>query len=202
MNKKYEFIAIDIQNDFATEGGKFYTYKPSIDFLKKIIFPYLKEKNIKVNEIISDYRQPRNGDGGDGCHPGEWGYQSVMPDELRKSLWIKCMNSPVWIRKNIGKQNKKPGLPYSDSKAFTKWVNKNIGKSEEVIPVIFGLTIDCCVLSTIQEFKWMGYSPIIIREAVDHQSGKAEDRDIVLAKSALRWWGKTMNWEDFKNELK
>ena len=41
---KYEFIAVDIQNDFATEGGKFYTYKPSITFLKEKIFPYLKEK--------------------------------------------------------------------------------------------------------------------------------------------------------------
>jgi len=95
MHKKYEFIVVDIQNEFASEGGKFYTYKPSITFLNEKIFPYFREKNIKVNEIISDYRQPRNGDTGDGCHPGEWGYQSVMPDDLRKSLWIKCMNSPV-----------------------------------------------------------------------------------------------------------
>jgi len=201
MKKRYEFIAVDIQNDFATKGGKFYTYKPSIDFLNKKIFPYLKEKNIKINEIVSDYRQPRNGDLGDGCHPGEWGYESVMPNDLRKSLWIKSMNSPVWIRKNIGNVDKKPGLPYSDSKAFTKWVRKNIGKSSEVIPVIFGLTIDCCVLSTVQEFKWMGYSPIIIREAVDTTNGKIEDRDIVLEKTALRWWAKTLNWREFKKEL-
>lgn len=39
---KYELIVVDIQNDFATEGGKFYTYKPSITFLNKNIFPFLK----------------------------------------------------------------------------------------------------------------------------------------------------------------
>ena len=198
---KYEFIAVDIQNDFATEGGKFYTYKLSITFLKENVFPYLKEKNIKVNEIISDYRQPRNGDLGEGCFPGEWGYESVLPKDLQKSLWVKCMNSPIWVRKNGGKAGKKPGLPYPDSKAFGKWIKKNIGKPEEVIPVIFGLTIDCCVLSTVQEFRWRGFSPIVIREAVDTSNGKIEDRDLVLEKTALRWWGKTINWEEFKKLL-
>ena len=182
---KYEFIAVDIQNDFATEGGKFYTYKPSITFLKENIFPYLKEKNIKVNEIVSDYRQPRPGDYGEGCIPGEWSYESVMPKDLQKSLWVKCMNSPIWIRKNGGNPKKKAGLPYADSKKFGKWIKKNIGNREDTTPVIFGLTIDCCVLSTVQEFRWRGFNPIVIR-------------DIVLEKTALRWWGKTMNWEDFK----
>ncbi len=202
MKQKYEFIVVDVQNDFATKGGKFYTYKPSIIFLRKNIFPYLKEKKIKINEIISDYRQPRPGDLGEGCIPGKWGYKSIMPKSLQKSLWIKCMNSPIWIRKNIGKPNQKPGLPYPDSKVFGKWIKKNIGKPENTIPVIFGLTIDCCVLSTIQEFRWRGFSPVIIREAVDTSSGKIKDRDIVLEKTALRWWGKTMNWKDFKKELK
>lgn len=195
---KYEFIVVDIQNDFATEGGKFYTYKPSITFVKDKIFPYLKEKNIKVNEIVSDYRQPRPGDYGEGCIPGEWGYESVMSKDLQKSLWVKCMNSPIWIRKNGGNPKKKAGLPYADSKKFGKWVKKNIGDRGKVIPVIFGLTIDCCVLSTVQEFRWRGFKPIVIREAVDTSSGIIEDRDIVLEKTALRWWGKTMNWEDFK----
>jgi len=195
---RYEFIVVDIQNDFATEGGKFYTHKPSITFLKKNIFPYLEEKKIRINEIVSDYRQPRPGDYGEGCIPGEWGYESIMPKDLQKSLWVKCMNSPIWIRKNIGNKNKKPGIPFADSKAFGKWIKKNIGTIEETTPVIFGLTIDCCVLSTVQEFRWRGFKPIIIREAVDTSNGIIEDRDIVLEKTALRWWGKTMDWEDFK----
>lgn len=194
---RYEFIAVDIQNEFASEGGKFYTSKPSITFLNETFFPYLRNNKLKVNEIVSDYRQPRPGDHGEGCIPGEWGYQSLVPDDLRKSLWVKCMNSPIWIRDNIGNQDAKPGLPYPDSVAFGRWVEKNIGKPEEVTPVIFGLTIDCCVLSTIQEFRWRGYAPMVIREAVDHESGKAEDRDIVLEKTAIRWWAKVMSWKDF-----
>ncbi len=195
---KYEFLSVDVQNEFASKGGKFYSPKPSIIFLKKVLFPFLKQKNIKINEIISDYRQPRPGDDGKGCYPGTWGYQSLIPDELKKSVWIKSMNSPIWIRKNIGKKDKKPGLPYPDSKKFGKWIDKNIGKPEKTIPVIFGLTIDCCILSTVQEFSWMGYNPIIIKEAVDHASGKERDKNLVLEKTALKWWSKAMRWNELK----
>ncbi len=199
---RYEFIAIDIQNDFATEGGKFYTFKPSIGFLKEKLFPFLKEKNVKINEIVSDYRQPRPGDYGEGCAPGTWGYESLVPDELRKSLWIKCMNSPIWIRENIGDKDKVPGVPYPDSGAFTKWLDENVGSREETIPVLLGLTIDCCVLSAAQEFRWRGYKPIVIKEAVDHSTGKEEDKEAVLEKTAMVWWAKSMNWEEFKKEYK
>ena len=195
---KYEFIAIDIQNEFATEGGKFYSHKPSIKFLNEVLFPCCRQNNIRVNEIVSDYRQPRPGDSGDGCYPGEWGYESLIPDDLKISLWVKCTNSPIWVRENIGVKDKKPGLPYLDSGAFGAWVQENIGTPEETRPVIFGLTIDCCVLSAIQEFKWRGFSPIVIKEAVDHASGKAEDKNIVLEKTAIAWWAEVMDWEEFK----
>ena len=89
-------------------------------------------------------------------------------------------------------------MPYPDSKKFGKWIDKNIGKSKEVIPVIFGLTIDCCVLSTVQEFRWRGYEPIVIREAVDHASGKEQDKNLVLKKTAIRWWARIMDWTEFK----
>lgn len=198
MKKRYELIAIDLQNDFATEGGKWYTPKPSVSFIRENIFPFLKEKNCKINEIISDYRQPRLGDRGDGCYPGTWAYESIIPEEYKKSVWIKAMNSPIWIRENIGDKTKPPGIPYQDPKKFGQWINENIGQSDQVIPVIFGLTIDCCVLSVIQEFRWRGYDPIVIKEAVDHASGKIEDRDIVLEKTAIRWWSNVLSWEEFK----
>lgn len=173
---KYEFIAVDVQNEFVSKGGKFYSSKPSIIFLKKVLFPFLKEKNIKINEIISDYRQPRPGDDGDGCYPGTWGYQSLIHNELKKSIWVKSMNSPIWVRKNIG-------------------------SPEKTIPVIFGLTIDCCVLSVVQEFRWRGYKPIVIKEAVDHASGKEQDKNAVLNKTAIKWWARTMEWNEFKKEF-
>lgn len=199
--QKFEFIAVDLQNEFASEGGKFYTHKPSLLFLQDTLFPFLHTHQIKVNEIISDYRQPRPGDGGDGCYPGSWGYASLIPDNLRKSQWVKCMNSPIWIREHIGEKDGTPGLPYPDSKAFGNWVKKNIGSPENSTPVIFGLTIDCCVLSTVQEFRWRGFKPIVIKEAVDHASGNPEDRDIVLEKTALRWWASVLNWKNFITEF-
>jgi nicotinamidase-related amidase len=193
-----EFIAVDVQNEFASDGGKFYTPKPSIGFLNKILFPYLREHDIKINEIVSDYRQPRPGDGGDGCCPGAWGYESLIPDELRKSLWVKCMNSPIWIRDGIGNKDTIPGKPFPDSNAFGKWVEENLGTPDDVRPIIFGLTIDCCVLSTVQEFRWRGFEPIVIREAVDHTSGREDDKNIVLEKTAIRWWARVFDWTEFK----
>ena len=162
------------------------------------MFPYFRKHNIKTNEIVSDYRQPRPGDGGDCCRPGEWGYESIVPKDLCKSQWVKCMNSPIWIRENGGKKDIVPGAPYADSKAFGDWIEDNIGSPDEVTPVIFGITIDCCVLCTIAEFRWRGYEPIVIREAVDHNTGNLKDRDIVLEKTAIRWWSKVMDWAEFE----
>lgn len=193
---KHEFILVDLQNDFATKGGKFYSYKPSVSFLHETIFPFLKANKLKVNEIISDYRQPRPGDRGDCCHPGTWGYESLLPAELRKSLWVKCMNSPLWIREYIGKADKVAGLPYQDTKAFGLWLEQNIGDPKDTVPVLMGLTIDCCVLSSLQELSWRGYSPTVIREAVDHATGEIVDRDKVL-ETPVSNWADVLNWNDF-----
>ena len=198
--ENYKFIAVDIQNEFATQGGKFYSPKPSVQFLKDTLFPFLKQKRLKISEIVSDYRQPRLGDRGDGCHPGEWSYESVVPVELRSSQWIKCMNSPVWIRKGIGDQNQEPGLPYSDPRKFGQWLDENIGSPEQVAPVVFGLTIDCCVLSTVQELSWRGYYPLVLKEGVDHASGKIEDRDKLL-ESPIPNWAEVISWEELKSNL-
>ena len=197
---KYEFIAVDIQNEFATEGGLHYTPKPSVRFLNENIFPVFESRGIKINNIVSDYRQPRPGDRGKGCVPETWGYETLVPKDLIKFTWIKCMNSPIWVRENIGDPNKEPGLPYQDPKKFQEWLDKNIGKPDEVIPVLMGLTIDCCVLSTLQELNWHGYYPLILKEAVDHATGKIEDRDKVLETPASNW-GKVISWEELSKQL-
>ena len=168
--------------------------------MMEVLFPYFREKGIKINEIISDYRQPRPGDRGDGCHPGEWGYESLVPDDIRKSQWIKCMNSPIWTRDNIGDASGEPGLPHPDPNEFGKWLEQNVGSPEETTPVLIGLTADCCVLSTGRELNWRGYYPLILREAVDHASGKIEDRDKVLDNPVSNW-AKTIDWEELKKEL-
>lgn len=196
----YKFIAVDLQNVFASKGGKHYVRRPSVDFLKDNIFLYLDEKGIKVCEIASDYRQPRPGDKDESCVPGAWGYESIVPRELVKAQWIKCMNSPIWVRENIGNPNKVAGLPYQDTKAFGEWLDKNVGGPDEVIPVLFGLTIDCCVLSTLQELNWRGYYPQVIREGVDHYLATEEAKEAVL-KTPIPNWAEVVSWEDVKGKL-
>ncbi len=197
---KYEFILVDLQNDFASEGGKYFSLKPSVKFLTEVLFPNLKEKNIKINEIVSDYRQPRPGDRGDCCHPGTWGYESLLPQELRKSLWVKCMNSPLWIRDNIGNPEKEAGFPYQNTTMFSDWLKTNIGLPKEVIPILIGLTVDCCVLSTAQELSWRGFYPLVLIEGVDHATGKMEDK-LKILETPLSNWAKQISWHDLKVKL-
>lgn len=193
--KKYKFISVDLQNDFATEGGRHYKPIESVKFLKEIAFPYFEKNNVNIYEIISDYRQPRPGDVGKGCVPGTWGYESVVPRNLVKSVWIKSMNSPIWVRDNIGKADKVPGLPRQDPESFTKWLKENIGEPDEAMPILFGLTIDCCVLSALQELTWRGYHPSVLKEGVDHRSGKEEDKESVL-RTPVSNWADIITWDD------
>lgn len=112
MNK-IKIISIDLQKDFSDPSGKHYKFRPSVNFIKEVIIPYSRKKKIKVAEIISDYRLPRPGDEDDSCNPGKTGYESEIPNDIKnKPSWIKCMNSPIWTRDNIGYPNKNPGLPY------------------------------------------------------------------------------------------
>ena len=148
----YNFICVDFQKEFTTAEGKWTNKGKSIDFIKNTLVPFLRERKIKINEIISDYRQPRPGDSGDGCYPGTEGYESEIPDDIKNTdVWIKCMNSPIWVRENVGIANTKSGLPYQDPNSFTKWLKFNIGEpSEDNKVILVGLTVDCCVLCTAQ----------------------------------------------------
>lgn len=201
MNRKFVFIAVDIQNDFATKGGKVYTPKRCIAFLRNILFPYLAESGMRINEIISDYRPPRPGNRQDCCIPGTWGYQSLVPTELKqKNQWIKCMHSPIWTRKNIGNPKANPGLPYPAPEKFNDWLTKNIGKPETVEVIVFGLTIDCCVLAAVQELSWRGYSNFVLKDAVDAASGKLKDKNQILS-APLPNWATAINWTTLKKLL-
>lgn len=200
---KIKLISVDLQKDFSSKGGIFYLKRPSVEFVKNTTIPFLKEKKIKVAEIISDYRQPRPGDTGDCCHPGEWGYESEIPHEVKhKEVWIKCMNSPIWIRENRGVPNKNPGLPYQDSKKFTEWLDNVIGKSEEVdMVVLFGLTLDCCVFCAAQELTFRAYNVKILEEGVDTFSGNHEEKEYILNNPPLTNWAKVISWSELKNQL-
>ena len=198
-----KFISIDFQNDFTSKGGIYFKPRKSVKFVKQTLIPFLRKKDIKVAEIISDYRQPKPRSKRNTCCPGEWGYESGIPKDIKiKDVWIKCMNSPIWVRKNIGIADKKPGMPYQDTKAFNKWLEKNIGKPEDGDEIIlFGLTVDCCVLCTAQELSWRGYNVKIIDEAVDSYSGDKEEKKQIVNNYPLVNWAKVISWKTLKSRF-
>jgi len=200
---KIKIISVDLQKEFSAKGGKHYRPHPNVRFIKNILVPFLRKRDIKIAEIISDYRQPRPGDLDDSTRPGEIGYISEIPDDVKlKKIWIKCMNSPIWTRKNIGNPNKKPGLPFQNAKAFTKWLNSTIGKPEKVNEVILiGLTVDCCVFCTAQELKFRGYNVKILTEAVDIYSGNKKEKDMILNNKPLLNWAKVISWKELKKDI-
>lgn len=199
---KTKIVSIDFQKDFTAEGGVCYKPRFSVDFVKNTLVPYLENKNLKIAEIISDYCQPRPGDRGDCCHPDEWGYESEIPESAKeKEIWIKCMNSPIWVRDNIGDPTKQPGIPYQDPQKFSEWIEKVIGKPEDTEVVLVGLTLDCCVLCTAQEFNFRGYKVKILKEAVDAYSGEQSEKES-LCKTPVENWSDVINWEEVQQLLR
>jgi len=201
MNK-IKFICIDFQKDFSSKSGKAFNLRPSVNFIKETLVHFFREHNIKVAEIISDYRAPRSGTTRI-CLPGEFGFESEIPNDVKlQNIWIKSMNSPLWTRDNCGIANKKPGISFQDSNGFKKWLNDTIGDPDDVEEVIlFGLTIDCCILSTAQELCWRGYNVTILEEWVDTYSGDQEEKNFILNNVPLRNWAKTIDWKSLKGKL-
>lgn len=192
-----------MQNEFTSEGGKYYVPRPSVDFVKNVLFPFLEERGITISEIVSDYRQPRPGDDRDCCRPGEWGYESIIPPFIRNGRqWVKSMNSPVWTRKGIGDPRMDPGEPFPDPTGFGEWLFEHVGGRNDVWKVVLmGLTADCCVLSTVQELRWRGYDVNVLSEATDMRSGDKEEKDVFLHTPPFTFWGAVMEWEELQHLL-
>ena len=176
MNTK--FISIDFQKDFCDPNGLEYIDGDCIAFVHDVLIPFFRGNKIIVNEIISDYRDPRphNDDSyknnGKFCIPGTIGYESVIPaDIVNPERWIKCMHGPLWTRENIGNANLPAGRPYQDPLAFGKWLEKSIGPIEENFQtniVLFGLAMDDCLRCLAQELHDRGYKNIkALYEATD-----------------------------------
>lgn len=211
MEKKQSFkminvriISVDFQKDFSDQKGKHYKPRKSVDFVKNTLVPYLREKDIKIAEIISDYRLPRPADPDDSCRVGEWGYESEIPEDVKlKPQWVKCMNSPIWVRDNIGNPNKKPGLPYQDPQAFTKWLHEIIGKPDSLDAVVLiGLTADCCVFCTAQELSWRGYNVKVLSEGVGSYSGSEKEKEMILTNRPFTNWAESISWKGLQKLLK
>ncbi len=196
-------LCIDFQKEFTHPSGKWHEQRPSTDFVRDELIPFLIENGLTTAEIISDYRQPRPGDPRDCCRPGEEGYKSDIPNEVRHGQqWIKAMNSPIWTRENIGIAGKRPGIPYQDPEAFGNWLEKNVAPYRAMdLVVLFGLTLDCCVLSAAQELRWRGYRVAVLAEGTDTRSGDREEKEYLLLNPPLIHWAQVINWDELKNRL-
>jgi len=194
--EKFSFVCVDFQKEFTAPGGAFFKKRPMIDFAKKTLFPFLKKKKIKVSEIAADYRKPRNGDSKPHCIPGTDGFISELPCEIRKSRWVKAMNSPVWTRKNAGTP-KKTSRPFVADKKFTLWLKKNLKKN----CVLFGLTLDKCLLCTAQELYFRGYRVKILREGCDTFSGSQKEKEMLFKLLSITKWAEIISWKTLKKNI-
>ncbi len=190
------FISVDLQYDFTRSGGQHFNPKrTSVRFVRNTLIPFFREKKVRIGEIISDYRQPRPGDIGDCCHPGEWGYTSEIPSELVETQWIKCLKSPLFTRKNIGLPKRKPGLPKADAEGFYKWMTPHAGTHlGKGTVVVFGLTLDCCILCTAQTLRFDGYNVKILMDATDTYEGGQKSKKEVMR--LLSNWADPVTFEE------
>lgn len=204
MNDKIKIISIDFQKDFTMLGWLCFKPRQSVNFVKETLVPFLRKNDIKIAEIISDYRQPKPRSKKNICCPNEWGYESEIPKDIKiKDIWIKSMNSPIWVRENIGIADKSPWIPYQNTTAFNSWLEKNIGKAENLNEIVLiWLTVDCCVLSTAQELAWRWYKISILEEAVDTYTGDQQEKIQILNNYPLKNWAESISWVKLKEKLK
>lgn len=208
---KYTIISVDYQNDFCSEKGKYYRDRPCHSFIQNEFIPFLKENNIKLAEILCDYRLPRAHETESWCVPGEWGYQSAIDEAVKlPDVWIKSMDSPEWIRENSGDPTKKPGLPYQNPYALDQWLKNTIGNPEEAGEIILiGLTFECCVLNTAIQLHNRNYKVKILKEGTDIfdlsvvaeyiKSGR--DYKDFLFSTSHREYAKSIQWSELKTGL-
>lgn len=203
MNAKVvKFLSVDFQKEFTTKGGIHYKPRPSVAFVKHTLIPYLRERDMQIAEIVSDYRQPRPGRRGDFCRPGTVGYESEIPKDAKLvPVWIKAANSPLWTRENAGEEDKEPGRPYEDSGSFAKWLNETIGEPGNVSVVVVGLTLDRCVLSTVHELYMRGYESLILEEATDSYMGGQSEKETLLRGPIINNWSHPISWETLNKQL-
>jgi nicotinamidase-related amidase len=197
--KTTKFLCVDFQKDFTAEGGRCFLDRPCVGFIKTELVPWFRKNGLKVAEIVSDYRLPRPGDEFECLVPGTWGYESEIPGDIKANeLWIKSMNSPVWIRQHCGDASQAAGLPYPDPLAFSGWLQRTIGLPQELEQVILiGLTLDCCVLCTAQELSFRAYPVKFLIEGVDAFSGNPQQKQFLFNTPASNW-GQPISWKQAK----
>lgn len=194
------FLSVDYQYDFAGENGVAKVEGDSPHFIASELVPFLRNHGIGVHEIVSDYRLPRGKSRNESCVPGTTGYRSLLPDDLRiGDAYIKCMHNPTWVRKNIGVPNAELGKEYQDPELFNQWIEHHFPDKSNPI-VIFGETMECCLLSVAQELYFRGYNVFILYEATDPMKERQALKDIIATNSTLSIYAKTIHFSELVKE--
>lgn len=98
-------ITVDLQNDFCAEGGPHYRPRACVPFIRETLLPFAREHGCRVAEIVSDYRATEPRIGASTCTPGRWGYQSLVPADVKHpSVWVKAAPSPPGRARVPGKR--------------------------------------------------------------------------------------------------
>lgn len=193
--KQVEFLCVDYQYDFAGENGIARVSGNSPIFIKESLIPFFRKNHISVHEIVSDYRLPRGKSKSESCVPGSQGFQSLLPDDLRKGIaHIKCMHNPIWTREGIGIENSTVGKEYQNPNLFNHWLSENLPFLDRPV-VLFGETMDCCILNVAQELYFRGYSVFVLYDGTDPMPERQEYKDTIAAYSSLCIYAKVIRFE-------
>jgi nicotinamidase-related amidase len=198
-----KILSVDLQNEFSMAGGLMYRPRPCVPFIQATLLPFVREQGYTVAEIISDYRVTAPATGTDTCVPGQWGYQSLIPADVKHPwVWVKAEPSPAWIRKGGGEAETPPGVPYPAPHAFSKWLIDTIGPpTQENEIVIVGLMLEICVLATLQELHHRGYRAKVLFEGVDTYSSSTQQKQL-LFEILFPFWGQALYWQEIYTSTK
>jgi nicotinamidase-related amidase len=188
-------ISVDFQNDFMALGGVHFNGQPCVEFVTQIVVPYARKQGIAVAEVVSDYRSP-GGDASDKtCVPGQWGYESAIPADLKPvAPWVKASIAPTWVRDGGGQADALPGQPRPDPARFEDWLGTALGPPDHGGPVVvIGLVLEVCVLATLIELRLRGYPAAVLLEGVDTSDGD-QQRKREFLDTLAGFWGEPVTW--------
>ncbi|MGW5363387.1 hypothetical protein [Actinopolymorpha pittospori] len=188
-------ISVDFQHDFVSPGGVHFRGQPCVGFVTGTVVPFVRAHGIAVAEIVSDYRSPGGDDADATCVPGQWGYESAIPPDLKPAApWVKASIAPTWVRDGGGRADAVPGPPRPDPTGFATWLEAAIGPPDRSGPVvIMGLVLEVCVLATLIEVGLRGYSAAVLMEGVDTYDGD-QRRKREFLDTLAGFWGPPMTW--------
>lgn len=193
-------LCVDLQNEFASPGGRLHRPRPCIPFLMDVVFPTARLRGWSVHEIRADYRDPAKTQEEWTFAPGSWAGTSLIPSDLLSTQpWFKATTSPAWIRHGGGEQDTPPGQARPAPEAFTRWLRAAVGPPrQEAAIVVVGLMLEVCVLSTIQELTYRAYRPHVLLEGVDTFAGTSQQKEH-LADGLFPFWATPLTWEKLRN---